>query len=310
MMNVKAYQIESNLILAQRGKTFFWAKFCLKQTQATDATRLYRFCRYIDDIADECSDSASAMHRLLHIIACLRAGESNDPIVQDAIGLFRHYQIEVDIPILLIEGVISDLDDVAIRDVASLLIYCYQVAGTVGIMMCKILGVREQAAYAHAIDLGIAMQLTNICRDVKEDAQLGRRYLPKSLVGNISLSQLIQPDQQSQIVIVNAIKQLLALAQSYYQSGHQGLCFLPLNARLAISLAATLYQAIGTVLKNNHYQYWQARAYVTPVNKLLLSLRCMSSKLFDPAFYQYQHHHSATLHSSLRCLPYVNSTTL
>ncbi len=310
MMNVKAYQIESNLILAQRGKTFFWAKFCLKQTQATDATRLYRFCRYIDDIADECSDSASAMHRLLYIIACLRAGESNDPIVQDAIGLFRHYQIEVDIPILLIEGVISDLDDVAIRDVASLLIYCYQVAGTVGIMMCKILGVREQAAYAHAIDLGIAMQLTNICRDVKEDAQLGRRYLPKSLVGNISLSQLIQPDQQSQIVIVNAIKQLLALAQSYYQSGHQGLCFLPLNARLAISLAATLYQAIGTVLQNNHYQYWQARAYVTPVNKLLLSLRCMSSKLFDPAFYQYQHHHSATLHSSLRCLPYVNSTTL
>jgi len=302
-----AYQTESNLILAQRGKTFFWARFCLNQTQAREATRLYRFCRYIDDIGDECADPNQAKKTLTSIIKSLRAGEADHPIVHDAIKLFQQYGIEIEIPILLIEGVISDLDEVAIKDIETLLVYCYQVAGTVGIMMCKLLGVKNKAAYAHAIDLGIAMQLTNICRDVKEDAVLGRRYLPNTLVGNISLSSLSNPDSQSQTTLINAVKKLLELAQQYYDSAGKGFCFIPLRARFAIALAAKLYQQIGMVLKNNDYHYWQQRAYVSTQSKLLISLGCIARHLINPLFYRYQFHHAATLHQSLRLLPYANT---
>ncbi|MBU3643724.1 MAG: phytoene/squalene synthase family protein [Candidatus Methylopumilus sp.] len=306
-MMTDAYQTESNLILARSGKTFFWARFCLNQIQAREATRLYRFCRYIDDIGDDSVDAKQAKKDLRHIIESLRSGTSQNPIVRDAINLFKQYQIEVDIPILLIDGVISDLDEVAIKDIESLLIYCYQVAGTVGIMMCKILGVKNQAAYAHAIDLGVAMQLTNICRDVKEDALLGRHYLPKTLLGNLSLNTLMQPDMQSQMMITNGLKTLLALADQYYASAAKGFCFLPLRARFAIALAAKLYQQIGVVLRNNDYQYWQQRAYVSTPNKVLLSLGCIASHLINPLFYRYQYHHSAILHQSLRLLPYANT---
>lgn len=302
-----AYQIESNAVLARRGKTFFWARFCLNQIQAKEATRLYRFCRYIDDIGDDSIDLKLAKKQLSSIIQSLRNGKSKNPIVKDAINLFQHYQIEIDIPILLIEGVISDLEDVAIKDIESLLVYCYQVAGTVGIMMCKILGVTNQAAYAHAIDLGVAMQLTNICRDVKEDALLGRHYLPKTLLANLSLKNLYQPDIASQITLINAIKTLLALADQYYASATKGFCFIPLPARFAITLAARLYRQIGVVLKNNGYRYWQQRAYVSTPNKVWLTLLCIARYPINPLFYRYQYHHSAILHQSLRLLPYANT---
>ncbi len=309
-MSTNAYQIQSDLILAERGKTFSWAKFFLTRKQADAAARLYRFCRYIDDTADETNDAMQAKERLLAFIHALQHSASDDEVISDAIALFQQYKIDINVAIHLIQGVISDLEYPHITSTEALIQYCYQVAGTVGIMMCNILNVRDKRAYAHAIDLGIAMQITNICRDVKEDAELGRRYLPEQLVGNLPANQLIHPTLQTQKLTTNSINQLLSLADSYYLSGSKGLCFLPFRARIAIAIASTLYQRIGHSLKLASYQYWKVRAFVSVREKISLSAICLISNLLDKHFYFYLHSHKPHLHQSIRDFPYANTAKL
>jgi phytoene synthase len=257
MSTVDQYSIdyikESNNILANKGKTFFWAKFLLKQEHAEDATRLYRFCRYIDDIGDESDDKDHAHQVLSKVISEINTGISSDPVINDAIKLFNKKNIDIRVPIELINGVLSDLQPVRIASEDQLLIYCYRVAGTVGLMMSKILDVNDERAYAHAIDLGIAMQLTNICRDVTEDAIMQRRYIPGSMCNNSEPDLLINPDKEIKILISKNLSDLLQMADNYYQSGHDGLCFLPFRARMGMAIAAFLYRHIGVKLKNKNY---------------------------------------------------------
>ena len=127
-------------------------------------------------------------------------------------------------------------------------------AGTVGLMMSKILDVNDPRALAHAIDLGIAMQITNICRDVTEDAHLKRRYLPASLIGNVEPAQLLNPDLATQGQLRATLKSLLQLADQYYKSGYEGLCFITLRSRLSIAIASSLYRQIGLILKKQQLQ--------------------------------------------------------
>ena len=301
------YIKESNQLLFNKGKTFFWAKFLLTQQHATNAVRLYRFCRHIDDIGDEISDKTHAYNLLNTVIQELTNGKSNHQIVNDAIALFNECNIDIEIPILLVQGVMSDLKLVRFNNEHELFTYCYQVAGTVGLMMSKLLGIQDDYAYAHAIDLGIGMQLTNICRDVIEDASLNRRYIPASLIGDLEPSELVSPGIDTQQKIKDALAILLASADQYYKSGYSGLCFLPFRARLGINVASALYQQIGIILKKNHYQCWQFRAVVTLKFKFLLTLKTLISSLTDIHFYYYLKQHNPALHQAIKKLPYVNS---
>jgi phytoene synthase len=142
----------------------------------------------------------------------------------------RECGIEPGIVRELIAGMASDAETVRVADEAELLRYCYRAAGTVGLMMCRVLDAPEPAAAAHAVDLGIAMQLTNLCRDVSADARMGRRYLPASLVGDIGPTELIDPSPTLQPALRAAVARLLALAETYYASGEAGLPFLPVRA--------------------------------------------------------------------------------
>jgi phytoene synthase len=304
------YINESNKILSRKGKTFFWAKFLLKQEHAEDATRLYRFCRYIDDIGDEGEDKSHAHAALSKVIPEITQGKSNDPVIDDAIKLFNKKNIDVKIAIELINGVISDLKSVRLESEDQLLIYCYQVAGTVGLMMSKILDVRDERAHAHAIDLGIAMQLTNICRDVTEDAMMHRRYIPGSMCKNLEPGLLIHPDEDTKNLISKNLTYLLNMADTYYQSGHDGLCFLPLRARMGMAIAAFLYRHIGVKLKNNHYEFWNGRVFVSKSLKLGLTIQILLSSFFDAGFYKYKGQHQVLLHQSLKNLPHAHESTL
>jgi phytoene synthase len=294
------YIKESSFILANKGKTFFWAKFLLNQQHATKAVRLYRFCRYVDDVGDESTNSDSAKTILIKIIEELRSGKSNHPVISDAINLFNEVHIGIDIPISLIQGIISDLSLVRIKDESSLLIYCYQVAGTVGLMMSKILDIQDSRAFAHAIDLGIAMQITNICRDVSEDAQMNRRYLPASLIGDIDPNMLINPDIETQQKIRSTLTTMLRTAEEYYQSGHHGLCFLPIRARLGIAIASGLYRQIGNHLRNKNYACWSFRSVISKKIKLVLTLKILSLGVLNPHFYFYLKSHNTQLHRSIK----------
>jgi phytoene synthase len=301
------YIKESNLLLSKKGKTFFWAKFLLKEQHATNAVRLYRFCRYIDDIGDDLTDKNLAKSMLNGVIEDLKKGQSEQQIVSDSIQLFAECKIDTDIPISLIQGVMSDLSLVRFKNENELLIYCYQVAGTVGLMMSKLLGVKNDAAYAHAIDLGIAMQITNICRDVIEDAYINRRYIPASLIGELEPIDLISPNLDTQIKIRTALAQLLMTADHYYQSGYDGLCLLPFRARLGICVASCLYRQIGVILKNNNYQCWLFRSVVPKELKSLLTLKALVLALADFNFFRYSNLHNALLHQAIKKLPYVNA---
>jgi phytoene synthase len=177
-------------------------------------------------------------------------------------------------------------------------------------MMSKILDVRDERAYAHAIDLGIAMQLTNICRDVTEDAMMDRRYIPGNICKSLEPDLFINPDKDIKNLISTNLADLLNMADTYYQSGHDGLCFLPLRARMGMAIAAFLYRHIGVKLKNNHYEFWSGRVFVSKSLKLGLTIQILLSSFFDAGFYRYKRRHQAQLHQSLKNLPHAHESTL
>ena len=263
-------------LLTQRGRSFHWARRLLSTRHAERATRLYGFCRRIDDLADETGCPVEAHAALAATRRALLAGQSDDIEWADMLQLMRTCDIDPSIPLELIRGVESDLGEVRVADMDELLRYCYRVAGTVGLMMTAALDVTAPEALPHAIDLGIAMQLTNICRDVREDALLGRRYLPFTLVGALEPASLVDPTGAVRATASHALRTLLDLADRYYDSGEMGLCYLPPGARTGIRVAAETYRGIGVALRQRGYDCWSARAMVGTAGKVAITLRALA----------------------------------
>ncbi len=285
--------------LAAKGRSFHWARRMLGAVHADRATRLYGFCRRVDDLADE-TQSPDAARAALHALArSLRTGQSRDPFTADTIRLLQGCQIDPAIPLDLIRGVASDLLPVRIATEAELLRYCYRVAGTVGLMMSAALDVADPRALPHAIDLGIAMQLTNLCRDVREDALADRRYLPASLVGEIDPARLARPSEANQPMVRSAVATLLDLADTYYRSGEDGLAYLPANARGSILVAARVYRAIGGRLRRSRCDYWSSRAWVPMGSKALITIGALAAPPFRQAFRRPVRPHDPGLHRPL-----------
>jgi len=196
---------------------------------------------------------------------------------------------------------------VRMADEAELLRYCYRAAGTVGLMMCRVLDAPEPAAAAHAVDLGIAMQLTNLCRDVAADARMGRRYLPASLVGDIAPDALIEPSPALQPTLRAAVARLLTLAETYYASGEAGLPFLPVRARAGILVAGRVYRAIGHRLTACEHAYWEGRAFVPDWRKATITLTALTTQPLRGAFWSRPTSHHGQLHRALIGLPGITA---
>lgn len=293
--------------LSAKGRTFHWARRLLPAEQARRATRLYGVCRQLDDLADEAEGLVDARQTFDRIHAGLVRSPAG--VVADPERLMQRFGFPLDASVVqaMIDGLGSDLSTVAIETEAELLRYAYRVAGTVGLMMCRALDVSEPKALHFAIDLGIAMQLTNICRDVREDAERGRRYLPRSLVGDLNAAQLIVPDAASRPRVTAAVEALLTLADRYYRSGEQGLVFLPQRARLAIAVAARLYRAIGSQLRGQGCEYWRQRAVVPRSQKLRLTAASLLCTELLPSRWALKPLHDHRLHLALSGLPFVDA---
>ncbi|WP_426145578.1 phytoene/squalene synthase family protein [Polaromonas sp. DSR2-3-2] len=290
---------KADLTLAQKGKTFHWARHLMGSLHASRATRLYSFCRYIDDLADESSSPEAGSAALLLAAQDVTRGMSDHPVIQDGIDLMRECDIERSIVLELISGVASDLGVVLVADENALLRYCYQVAGTVGLMMCRVLDTQNPSALPHAVDLGIAMQLTNICRDIAADAQAGRRYIPQSMLGDLAPQALICPAEALRPAIRQCVAALLDRADVYYRSAELGLPYLPLGARSGILVAARTYQAIGAQLRRRDYAYWTARAVVRKPQKAAVTAWALLTVPLQRAFWRSPRLHDDTLHTSL-----------
>ncbi len=290
---------DADRVLAAKGKSFYWARRLLGSKHASLATRLYRFCRYVDDLADEDQSAARSKRNIAALREALVSGSTEDAVIRDGLTLINDCQIDKRVVLDLIAGVWSDTEIVRMVDEAHLMQYCYQVAGTVGLMMCKVLNTDHPEAEPFAIDLGIAMQLTNICRDVQTDALVDRRYLPSALVNGLAPSELIDPSEEHKQLVQQAVACLLNLADEYYQSGEKGLSYLPFRARLAILVAARLYREIGQKLRRQQCEYWHQRIVVSKAKKFMLTVEVLLTAPLTLKFWRYPSRHDAKLHAPL-----------
>jgi phytoene synthase len=266
-------------VLARHGKSFYWASKFLGVELADRAARLYQFCRYVDDLAD--GDLPDRQESLEDIRARLAGKELAAGLEIEAfIVLANSNNIPLSAPSELLDGMLSDQNPTAVADEAELLRYCHAVAGTVGLMMCRVLNCVEPRADSFAIDLGVAMQLTNISRDVLEDAKMGRRYLPASWANftpaQIAKAGLEDEDTDCREQVAHGIARLLDLSEQYYASALLGIRLLPFRSRLSIAIALRVYRQIGWVLRRRNLAWWQGRVMVTGGEKALLSLRSLA----------------------------------
>ena len=290
--------------LKKYGTTFHFASHFLSKTQMESAANLYGICREIDDLADKQSNKMSAKSELTHLREALIARDNNHPTVAKASAIKP--AITFDALIELTDGVLLDTEQVKIKSEAELLRYCYQVAGTVGLLMCDLFEVKDPVARHHAVDLGVAMQLTNICRDVREDALNGRVYLPKELLGSVNAADILSPTATTEAAIRRLVSYLLTEAETRYDSGISGLCFLPPQARLAILIAALTYREIGMVIADRGFDIWAGRAFTTKTQKWLIAFKGMMTFLFSKKPHQYQGFHDPALHRGLNPRPGVH----
>ncbi len=255
-------------------KSFSLASLFFDKKQKHGAWALYRWCRFVDDEIDEAPINQIPA-KLADVKQSTRLAFKNPNECFGAyktLGWAAHtFSLQEKHTLDLIAGLEMDFQGAVINDEEELLKYCYYVAGTVGLMMCSIMGVRNVQAYIHAEALGKAMQLTNIARDLTEDLQRNRIYVPLTWLNEKNIT----PDvffEDSEVRAIFSLK-LIKLSEKYYEQGFAGIRYLPFRAALAVSAAAFIYRSIGLKIKKNPIHYQQHRAIVPLYKKIFWILR-------------------------------------
>ena len=236
----------SNL-LKKHAKSFYWASFFLSKETFNKCSSLYNFCRTLDDIVDDNNKLEIKKNNFLQFKKNFMNKDVNNPIIKEMWLVINSERISEKVVTDLFDGVETDLEEkVRINSKKELLVYSYRVAGTVGLMMSKILKVKNKEALKGAIDLGIAMQLTNIARDVCEDRDRNRQY--------------IKPD-------FSAIKETINESQIFYQKSFYSISTIPLRSRFSVIVARRVYKKIGDYIlkQNNSENYNKAGKIYVPV---------------------------------------------
>jgi len=248
---------------------------------------LYAFCRLSDDAIDLSGGSVMALRRLQDRLARVYDGHPI-PVAADRAmaGLVRRFAIPRAIPEALLEGLAWDTQERRYDDLPDLFDYAARVAGTVGVMMTLLMGVRTPDALARACDLGVAMQLSNIARDVGEDARAGRLYLPLRWLREAGIDpEKFLANPMISPALKGVIARLLREADKLYDRAKRGIACLPPSCRPAILSAAILYAEIGRKLENLSYDSIAHRARVSGLRKaqLLAHALFMTLHLKDEA---------------------------
>lgn len=297
-------------VMARHARTFYWASRLMPAAQRRDIESLYAFCRYIDDTADESDSPDATSAALTKIEEDLMHGASDLPPVREFLAVARRRRIDVDCGILLVRGAASDRGAVRIADEGELLRYSYRVASTVGLMFSAIVDVHGRNALAHAIDLGLAMQLTNIARDVVEDFHRDRIYLPRTWIDPERVAVAITTrDAAARRETRAAIVRLVRLAGTYYRSADAGMRYLPGWSRWAALTASRAYEAIGERVLRRGEEFWDSRTSIGAAAKLLHTLGAAWRVVADVRYRDISRapRHQAVLHAALAGLPHANT---
>ena len=244
--------MSSKNYLSIYAKSFNWAGFFLPKRTYKNCSYLYNFCRVVDNIADDENEIEIKKIKFQKFVSDFKQKNFEDPIIQNMWNIINEFNISLEIIYDLFDGIESDIkQNVKIDTRKDLLIYCYRVAGTVGLMMAKILNVNKKQSLKSAIDLGIAMQLTNISRDVIEDSKKNRSYIN----GNFE-----------------EINSTIELADTFYENSFYSIREIPLSFRFSILVARRIYRKIGyKILKKKTFENYSksGKIYVSNFEKVL-----------------------------------------
>ncbi len=243
--------MNSNL-LEKHAKSFYWASFFLSRETFKKCSSLYNFCRTLDDIVDD-NNQLEVKREIFSKFKKEFVNKSqNNQIIKDMWSIINSENISKQVVIDLFDGVETDLKEkVEINSKKDLVVYSYRVAGTVGLMMSKILKVKNKDALKGAIDLGIAMQLTNIARDVCEDKDRNRQYINHDF---------------------SSIKETINDSQIFYQKSFNSISSIPLRSRFSVIVARRVYKKIGDyILKQNNTENFNnaGKIYVPVFEKVI-----------------------------------------
>ena len=244
--------MSSKNYLSIYAKSFNWAGFFLPKKTYKNCSYLYDFCRVVDNIADDEGEIEIKKIKFQKFVSDFKQKNFEDPVIQNMWNIINEFNISLEIIYDLFDGIESDIkQNVKIDTRKDLLIYCYRVAGTVGLMMAKILNVNKKQSLKSAIDLGIAMQLTNISRDVIEDSKKNRSYIN----GNFE-----------------EINSTIELADTFYENSFYSIREIPLSFRFSILVARRIYRKIGyKILKKKTFENYSksGKIFVSNFEKVL-----------------------------------------
>ena len=246
-------------LLEKHAKSFYWASFFLSKKTFNKCSSLYNFCRTLDDLADDESRLDLKREKFLKFKEDFIKKNFDNLIIREMWYLIESENISKKVVIDLFDGVETDLQEkVKINSKKDLLIYSYRVAGTVGLMMSKILKVSNKEAFKGAIDLGIAMQLTNIARDVNEDKNRERQYIKSDF---------------------SSIKETIKESEIFYKESFNSISSIPMRSRFSVLVARRVYRKIGDYIlrQKNIENYNKAgKIYVSVFGKIIETLLSIS----------------------------------
>ncbi|MEI6846832.1 MAG: phytoene/squalene synthase family protein [Chlorobiaceae bacterium] len=258
-------------------KTFYLASMFLPKKQQNPIFAIYALLRTVDDLVDLAEDKLAhgqitreEIQQLLEswksrLKACYAGKQENDPAMKPIMmawqDTLKSYTIPMEYPLDLMDGVAMDIEFKPFETFDKLYVYCYKVASVVGLMTSEIFGYTDKQALQHAIELGIAMQLTNILRDIGEDIDRGRIYLPLEDLRRFNYSSEEFMQKRINDNFKNLMKFQIERARSYYRSSDKGICMLEKQSRFAVGISSTNYCNILHAIEENDYDVFSKRAY-------------------------------------------------
>lgn len=276
-------------VTKHHARSFYFAAKFLPKTKQRAVYPIYAFCRHVDDEIDEIGDgdqskAIEAVERWRNHLNEIYSPENSDkittkvqrPETEDQRQVFRawqdllqNYGIPRNLPLELVQGVLMDTTIKRYETFDKLYVYCYRVASTVGLMSSEILGYSDKIALEYAEAMGIGMQLTNILRDIKEDAGKGRIYLPLEDLRKFKVSEEQILANEFDANFTEMMRFQVERAREYYRKGEKGIAFLDKDSRFTVLLAARIYAKILDAIEKQNYNVFTRRAHTTGAQKIL-----------------------------------------
>ncbi|MDX8379006.1 MAG: presqualene diphosphate synthase HpnD [Gallionella sp.] len=259
---------------AASGSSFYYSFLFLPKDKRRAITALYAFCREIDDVVDECSDEEVARTTLSwwrNQVVEIYGGKPQHPVAQALVPIVVQFNLAQEHLFEIIDGMEMDLDQPRYSDFKSLQLYCYRVASVVGLLSVEIFGYRDRQTLKYAHDLGIALQLTNIIRDVGEDARRNRIYLPMDEMQqfNVTAADILNAHESENFHKLMAFQ--IERAQGYYQQALSQLPKLDRKNQRTGLIMATIYRATLNEISASGCHVLKERVSLTPLRKLWLA---------------------------------------